>query len=79
MEFFTSESPLNKNRQQKVDESEWCKRLFEWVSNIRKSNIGISYFTSINPYSLEVNEWARRVKELEWLRKEQSKTQNPDE
>lgn len=37
------------------------------------------YFTNINPSDLDTNEWARRVKELEWLRKEQSKTKQPDE
>lgn len=68
--------PKNKNRQQTVDEAEWCKRLFEWISNIRKSNISISYYTNIDPYQLETNQWARRVKELEWLRIEQSKTKD---
>lgn len=62
-----------------MDEAEWCRRLFDWISNVRKSNIGLMYFTNINPSDLDTNEWARRVKELEWLRKEQSKTKQPDE
>jgi len=53
--------------------------LFEWISNIRKTNIGLSYYTNINPYDLDANEWARRVTELTWLREQQAKTQQSDE
>lgn len=48
--------------------------LFEWVEEFRKINISIQYYLHLNPYELELNEWARKVKELEWIRQQEAQT-----
>lgn len=47
--------------------------MFDWTSFIRKSNIQLQYYLKIDPYALPIDEWARKIKELEWLRKEEAK------
>ena len=60
-------------KQRKLSEEKYMRLLFEWIEEFRKINISLQYYLHINPYELELNEWARKVKELEWIRQEEAK------
>jgi len=50
--------------------------MFKWTTWLRQVNIGLSYHLKINPYNLTIDEWARRVRELDWIREQEAKKQN---
>lgn len=57
----------------KISEEEYYRRLLEWVDGKRQTNALIRYYFHIEPYDLELETWARRVIELHWVRTEEAK------
>lgn len=50
--------------------------MFEWTSWIRKESFMLKYYARIDPDQLSINEWARNVVELRWIRQQESNTEN---
>lgn len=56
-----------------LTQEEYYKALYQWISSIRKVHGAIRYYLKLEPYDMELWEWAHRFRELEWIRKEESK------
>lgn len=62
-----------KPKARKITEARYMRYLYEWIDEFRKTNITLQYYLHIDPYALSLDEWARKVKELEWVRQEEAK------
>lgn len=57
-----------------MTQEDYYKALDAWISDIRKIHGMLRYYLHIEPYDLELWEWAHRYVELEWIRIKESKT-----
>lgn len=48
--------------------------MFEWTDWLRQTNFSLIYYAKIDPYQLSIDEWARKVKELQWIRDQETKS-----